>query len=188
MQSWRRRTGQGEAGPGSGSRRDRRRATAPAALRGSLLLAGASTSGCSAGTLLDQGAPWAWLALPLLALVLVAGLVSIAGPGTVRRPATPGGAPEGIRRDRRHTLLLWALLLAIIAALVFAGLNWRASIEPAVKLRNVGLWFLGTLLGSAGALLLAWRIQARSIHANPDGILPPGEVPSDATELETRNA
>jgi hypothetical protein len=50
------------------------------------------------------------------------------------------------------------LAVAAVAAFVFAAVNLGAELEPTHKLWNIGLWFLGTMLGAGAALLVGERL------------------------------
>lgn len=105
--------------------------------------------------MLGEARPWIWLLAPLAGVVLLA--LALALPA-LRRAATGDGAggtaSERLRRRRVADALLGAVAVATLAALAFAAFNLAAEIEPSRKLANIGLWFLGTILGAAAALPL----------------------------------
>jgi len=61
-------------------------------------------------------------------------------------------------RDLAVKGVLWtAILVGLAVALAFAVYNYRLEIDPRQKIWNIGLWFLGTTLGTSLALVLGLR-------------------------------
>lgn len=102
-------------------------------------------SGCRAERVLEEGNSGWWLALP------VAGLWGLTAVLAWLAPRRRGG-------HRLHRALPWSLAAAAVAAFVFAAVNLGAELEPTHKLWNIGLWFLGTMLGAGAALLVGERL------------------------------
>lgn len=124
-------------------------------------LAALSLSACDAEALLGSAEQmWLWLAVPLLGFLLV-GMILV----YVRRrsqlevwdlrdnPTEP--AVKGI--------LLTTIIVGLVLAVAFAVYNFRLDIDPRQKLWNIGLWFLGTTLGTSVALLLGLNRAERRV-------------------------
>lgn len=133
------------------------------------------------GGLLDgpvlRAPAWAWLLVPLAGLLVLGGLVVWAGRHAARRDAPL----------RLQSFLTAALLVGALAALGFAAVHVGAPLEPAVKLRNVAWWFLGTALGCAAVLLLARKAAPAPRFSHPDPPAASGRTDEDP-ELETPHA
>ena len=92
---------------------------------------------------------WLWLVLPLCSFVLVGAILHY-----VRRRALSGGLDR--RRERSEpavkVILLTAIVLGLVVAGAFATYNFHLGIDPRQKLWNIGLWFLGTALGTSAGV------------------------------------
>lgn len=97
---------------------------------------------------------WLWLVVPLCGFVLVGAALAV-----VRRRAQLDLWDP--RRDQPEPAVRRILLAAIIVGLILAGAftayNFHLGIDPRQKLWNIGLWFLGTVLGTSVALTLGLR-------------------------------
>lgn len=109
-------------------------------------------TGCDSEALLGSAEQmWLWLVVPLLGFVLAGGVFVY-----VRRR----GQLEAwdLRKDPTEPtvkgILMTTIVIGLLLAIVFAIYNVRLEIDPRQKLWNIGLWFLGTLLGTSVALLL----------------------------------
>jgi len=101
---------------------------------------------------------WLWLVVPLLGFVLVgASLVYIQ-----RRAQLEAWT---VQRDRTEPtvkgILLTTIVIGLILAVAFAVYNFQLEIDPRQKLWNIGLWFLGTSVGTPVALLLGLHRAGR---------------------------
>jgi hypothetical protein len=120
-------------------------------------VAALTAAGCRPERVLAEGNPGWWLALPVAGFLALTALLALVAPrrvGTAPRPQ----APARRWRHRLHHALLWSLGIAAVAAFVFAAVNLSVELEPTRKLWNIGLWFLGTMLGAGAALLLGERL------------------------------
>lgn len=109
-------------------------------------------TGCDSEVLLGSAEQmWLWLVVPLFGFILAGGVfVYVRRRGQLdawdlrKHPTEP--TVKGI--------LVATVVVGLLLAIVFAVYNIRLEIDPRQKLWNIGLWFLGTLLGTAVALLL----------------------------------
>jgi len=114
-----------------------------------------SVTACDARTILGSAEQtWLWLVVPLLGFVMVgASLVYFQRRAQLRA--------WNQKRDRTEPtvkgILLTTVVIGLVLAVVFAVYNFRLEIDPRQKLWNIGLWFLGTLLGMSAAFLLGSR-------------------------------
>jgi hypothetical protein len=128
---------------------------------GGALVAALAASGCRPERVLAEGSSGWWLGLPVVGFLLLTALLALLAPrrrGNEPASAARAAAPKR-RWDRRlHRALLWSLGIAAVAAFAFAAVNLSVELEPTRKLLNIGLWFLGTMLGAAAALLVGERL------------------------------
>jgi hypothetical protein len=132
----------------------------------SALGAALAATGCRPERVLADGSPGWWLVLPVAGFLLLTALLVLLVPGR-RGDASASGKPPLRWRRRLHRALLWSLGIAALAAFTFAAVNLGAELEPTRKLWNIGLWFLGTMLGAGAALLVGERLDkatAKSTH------------------------
>lgn len=108
-------------------------------------------AGCDAEALL--AAPeqmWLWLAVPLLGFLLAgATLVFVSRKSQIRHWDLASSPIEpGVK-----SILVWTIAIGAVVAILFIIYNLRLEIDPRQKIWNIGLWLLGTIVGSVGALL-----------------------------------
>lgn len=120
-----------------------------------LALVALSTSGCTLEGLL--GTPeqtWLWLAVPLAGFLFIGGtLISLRR----RSQLSAWDMAAQSSEPSMHRILLGTVIAAILLVVVFVVLNLRVEIDPGQRLWNMGLWALGTILGSALSLFLGLR-------------------------------
>lgn len=118
-------------------------------------------SACDAEAILGSAdQTWVWLVVPLLGFVLVgAALVYLR-----RRAQLEAWV---LRRDPAEPpargILFSTIIVGLLLAVAFAIYNLGLEIDPRQKLWNIGLWFLGTSLGTSLALLLGLRGAERRV-------------------------
>lgn len=115
-------------------------------------MAALSLTACDSEAILGSAEQmWLWLVVPLLGFLLVGAVLIY-----VRRRAQLEG--WDLRRDPTEPtvkgILLATIVIGLVLALAFAIYNFRLEIDPRQKIWNIGLWFLGTTLGTSVALLL----------------------------------
>jgi len=97
---------------------------------------------------------WLWLVAPFLGLLLV-GLGLVYSRRRVQARAWDARREPGELAVKG--ILLTTILVGLAVAIAFAIYNYRLEIDPRQKIWNIGLWFLGTTLGTSLALLLGLR-------------------------------
>jgi len=118
----------------------------------STVMAALSLTACDAEAILGSADQmWLWLVAPLLGFVLV-------GASLVYFQRRAQLEAWNLQRDRTEPtvkgILLTTIVIGLILAVAFAVYNFRLEIDPRQKLWNIGLWFLGTSVGTPVALLL----------------------------------
>jgi amino acid transporter len=124
-------------------------------------------SGCSA--MANDRLTWLWLAVPLLGFGL-AGLVII----FYRRRSQIASwdlrsSPE---EPSPRRIILRIISIAGVIAIVFAIYNLLLQMDYGQKGLNIGLWFLGTIIGTALAIFLGLRL------AEPPSLPEPKSLPT----------
>lgn len=116
------------------------------------VLVALTPAGCDApGLVGPAGRMWLWLAAPLTGLVLVGWTLAWAR-RRARRRARPWS--RVLAEPPVQRVLLTTVVVALAGAVAFALYTVGLEIDPSRKLWNIGLWFLGTILGTSVALVL----------------------------------
>lgn len=119
-----------------------------------------AATGCDAEALLGSADQmWLWLLVPLLGFVLVGAIVVY-----VRRRSQleAWDLRTSPTEPTVKGILLTTIVVGLILAVAFAIYNFRLEIDPRQKLWNIGLWFLGTILGTSLALIFGLTQAERS--------------------------
>lgn len=117
-----------------------------------LAMAASSLTACDSQALLGSAEQmWLWLVVPLLGFVLVGAVLVY-----FRRRAQLEAWDLRVNPTEPTVkgILLTTIVVGLVLAVVFAIYNFRLEIDPRQKLWNIGLWFLGTSLGTSVALLV----------------------------------
>lgn len=103
---------------------------------------------------------WLWLVVPLVGF-LVAGAILV----YVRRRTQleRWDLRENPTEPAVKGILVTTIVIGLVFAIAFAIYNFRLEIDPRQKLWNIGLWFLGTILGTSVALLLGLTRAERTV-------------------------
>jgi len=117
-----------------------------------LAMAALSLTACDTQALLGSAEQmWLWLVVPLFGFVLVGAVLIY-----VRRRAQleAWDLRTNPTEPTVKGILLTTIVIGLLLAVAFAIYNFRLEIDPRQKLWNIGLWFLGTSLGTSVALLV----------------------------------
>jgi len=107
---------------------------------------------CDAQALLGSAEQmWLWLVVPLFGFLLVGAVLVY-----FRRRAQleAWDLRTNPTEPTVKGILLTTIVIGLVLAVAFAIYNFRLEIDPRQKLWNIGLWFLGTSLGTSVALLV----------------------------------
>ncbi len=126
-------------------------------------------SGCT--WMANDRLTWLWLAVPLLGFGL-AGFVLIFY--RRRSQIVSWDLRSSPEEPSPRKIILRTISIAGVIAIVFAIYNLLLQMDYAQKGLNIGLWFLGTIIGTALAIFLGLRLaeppslpEPRSLPAKP---------------------
>lgn len=115
-----------------------------------------SLSACDAEAILNSPEQmWLWLLAPLGFFVIFGTFFVSWRRGRQMRHWNLGSNPT---EPSTQSTWLAILIFAILVTVVFVIYNFVVDIDDRQRLWNIGLWFVGTLLGLVLALLLGFRL------------------------------
>lgn len=119
-----------------------------------------SLGGCRSSSALNAAdQTWLWLVVPLGGFILIGGVIVWS---LRRRQLRRWDIATQPREPSTRTILVGTVIAAIAILVVFVVLNLRVDIDPGQRLVNLGLWALGTIVGTTLSLALGLKVAEQS--------------------------